>query len=314
MVFQVGLYESAFLDPEESGSVLASDDKVAAGYEAQLASVVMLKNDGVIAEGGDWSDKTVYIPQSYDIGIAGAFGPPTYSEGPTMDLDVAAQYFGTVLTDEVELDADGKVVSYTAPDLADVDMVLVGMDSPNSGGTFTNAGLTIAEDGTKTWTPLTLQYGEYVADGDSVRKTSISGDLLEDGTLENRSYFGNTAYITNAADLDAFKRAVAAVEASGKDIPVVTMLKAVNPIIPAEFEAESDAILVSFGTSDQALIEVALGQHEPSGRLPIQFPANMDTVEAQFEDVAKDMTPYTDANGNAYDYGFGLNYSGPIAQ
>jgi beta-glucosidase len=54
--------------------------------------------------------------------------------------------------------------------------------------------------------------------------------------------------------------------------------------------------------------------HEPSGRLPIQFPANMDTVEAQFEDVAKDMTPYTDANGNAYDYGFGLNWSGVIAE
>ena len=314
MSFQVGLYESAFLDPEESAAVLASDDKVEAGYEAQLASVVMLKNDGVVVEGAAEAakDMTVYIPQSYDIGIAGAFGPASYTEGPTLDLDVAAQYFGTVVTDTVEYDADGKVVSYTAPDLSDVDMVLVGMDSPNSGGTFTNAGLTVAEDGTKTWTPITLQYGPYVADGANVRQVSISGDILADGTKENRSYFGNTAYITNAADLDAFNRAAAAVEASGKDIPVVTMLKATNPTIPAEFEAKSDAILVSFGTSDQALIEVALGLYEPSGRLPIQFPANMDTVEAQFEDVAKDMTPYTDAAGNSYDFGFGLNWSGVI--
>lgn len=314
MVFQVGLYESAFLDPEESASVLASDDKVAAGYEAQLASVVMLKNDDVIVEGSDYSDKTVYIPQSYDIGIAGLFGEATYTRGPTMDLDVAAQYFGTVVTDEVELDADGKVISYTAPDLTDVDLVLVGMDSPNSGGAFTNAGLTVAEDGTKTWTPLTLQYRPYVADGDNVRKVSISGDILEDGTVENRSYFGNTAYITNAADLDAFERAVAAVEAAGKDIPVIAMLKAVNPVIPAEFEADADAILVSFGTSDRALIEVALGEYEPSGRLPIQFPLDMDTVEGQLEDVSKDMTPYTDANGNVYDFGFGLNFSGSIAE
>ena len=59
-------------------------------------------------------------------------------------------------------------------------------------------------------------------------------------------------------------------------------------------------------------IEVALGLYEPSGRLPIQFPANMDTVEAQFEDVAKDMTPYTAAAGNSYDFGFGLNWSGVI--
>ncbi|NTW40076.1 MAG: glycoside hydrolase family 3 protein [Cellulomonadaceae bacterium] len=314
MVFQVGLYESAFLDPEVSASVLASDDKVAAGYDAQLASVVMLKNDGVIAAGaeGDYSDKTVYIPQSYDTGIAGLFGPAAYTQGPTLDLEVAAQYFGTVVTDEVVLDADGKVVSYTAPDLTDVDMVIVGMDSPNSGGIFTNAGLTIAEDGTKTWTPITLQYGPYVADGANVRKVSIGGDILADGTVENRSYFGNTAYITNAADLDAFNRAAAAVAASGKDIPLVTMLKATNPTIPAEFEAASNAILVSFGTSDQALLEVALGLFEPSGRLPIQFPANMDTVEKQFEDVAKDVTPYTDAAGNVYDYGFGLNYAGPI--
>ncbi|WP_062302137.1 glycoside hydrolase family 3 N-terminal domain-containing protein [Demequina subtropica] len=314
MSFQAGLYESAMLDPEESATVLASDDKVEAGYNAQLASIVMLKNNGVIGDGTDWSDKTVYIPQSYDIGIAGMFGPAAYTEGPTMDLDVAAQYFGNVVTDTVEYEEDGTTVkSYTAPDMSDVDIVLVGMDSPNSGGTFTNAGLTIAEDGTRTWTPITLQYGEYVADGDNVRKVSIGGNILEDGTVENRSYFGNTAYITNAADLDAFERAVAAVEASGKDIPVVTALKAVNPTIPAEFEAASDAILVSFGTSDQALMDVAVGNFEPSGRLPIQFPADMDTVEAQFEDVAKDMTPYTDANGNAYDYGFGLNYSGAIS-
>jgi beta-glucosidase len=59
---------------------------------------------------------------------------------------------------------------------------------------------------------------------------------------------------------------------------------------------------------------VALGMHEPSGRLPIQFPADMDTVEAQFEDVAKDVTPYTDAAGNVYDYGFGLSWSGVIAE
>lgn len=311
MMFQVGLYESAFLDPEASAAVLASEDKLTAGYEAQLASIVMLKNDGVIAEGTDWSDTTVYIPQSYDVGLNSLFGEATYTEGPTLDVDVAAQYFGTVVTDEVEYDADGKVVGYTAPDLTDVDIVLVGMDSPTTGAVFANSGLN-AETGE--WTPLSLQYRPYTADGPNVRQVSISGDILPDGTKENRSYYGNSVTASNEADLDAFERAVAAVEASGKDIPVFSLLKAVSPVIPAEFEADADAILVSFGTSDQALIEVALGQHEPQGRLPIQFPADMDTVEAQLEDVAKDMTPYTDAAGNAYDYGFGLNWSGVIAE
>jgi len=312
-MFNPGLYENAFVDLDASKKILASDDKVKAGYAAQLDSVVMLKNDGdtiSASEAADWSDKTVYIPRSNNIGIAGAFGPAEYKEYPGLDLEVAEEFFGKVVTDEAVMDDDGVVTSYTAPDLSDVDLVLVGMNSPDNGGTFTNAG---RDPETKDFYPLSLQYRPYTADGDNVRKTSISGDLLEDGTRENRSYYGKTSKVLNEADLDAFERAVDAVEASGKDIPVLTVLKAANATIPAEFEADSDAIVVGFGTSDQALIEVALGLYEPKGRLPIQFPADMDTVEAQLEDVAKDMTPYTDANGNAYDYGFGLNYAGVIA-
>jgi beta-glucosidase len=38
----------------------------------------------------------------------------------------------------------------------------------------------------------------------------------------------------------------------------------------------------------------------------------MSTVEKQFEDVPHDMTPYKDAQGNVYDFGFGLNWKGVI--
>lgn len=312
MLFQPGLYENAYLDLEESKAVLASEDKVAAGYAAQLASAVMLKNDGETIAASDvesWKDKTVYIPRSYDTGFDGAFGPGEYTEGPGLDLETAEQYFGTVLTDEAVEDADGVVTSYTAPDLTDVDLVLVGMSSPNNGSNFTEAGQD-AETGA--WYPLSLQYRPYTADGENVRKVSISGDLLADGTQENRSYFGATSRIANESALDAFERATAAVEASGQDIPVITVLKAKNPTVPSEFEAASDAILVGFGISDQALIEVALGLSEPQGRLPIGFPASMDAVEAQLEDVGEDTEPYVDSAGNAYEFGFGLSYSGPI--
>ncbi|MHA7132865.1 glycoside hydrolase family 3 N-terminal domain-containing protein [Oerskovia turbata] len=313
MFFNPGLYENAYLDLDESKKVLASDEKVEAGYAAQLDSVVMVKNDGETVKASDaaaWKDKTVYIPRNYNTGFDGVFGPGEYIEGAGLDLEVAKEFFGNVVTDEAVTDADGKVTSYTAPDLSEVDLVLVGMDSPDNGSNFTKAGRD-AETGA--WYPLSLQYRPYTADGENVRKTSIAGDIQADGTQENRSYFGATSRIANESDLDAFERAAAAVEASGKDIPVITVLKAINPVVPAEFEGKSDAIVVGFGTSDKALIEVALGLYEPQGRLPMQFPANMDTVEAQFEDVAKDMTPYTDAAGNAYDYGFGLNYSGPIS-
>jgi beta-glucosidase len=42
------------------------------------------------------------------------------------------------------------------------------------------------------------------------------------------------------------------------------------------------------------------------------MPADMLTVEAQFEDVPRDMTAYKDSEGNTYDFAFGLNWKGVI--
>ncbi len=42
------------------------------------------------------------------------------------------------------------------------------------------------------------------------------------------------------------------------------------------------------------------------------MPANMETVESQLEDVSRDMECYVDSAGNAYDFAYGLNWSGVI--
>jgi len=46
--------------------------------------------------------------------------------------------------------------------------------------------------------------------------------------------------------------------------------------------------------------------------LPIQMPASMSTVEKQAEDTPHDMNCHEDSEGNKYDFGFGLNWSGII--
>ncbi|RTY76397.1 hypothetical protein [Flavobacterium sp. LS1R10] len=38
----------------------------------------------------------------------------------------------------------------------------------------------------------------------------------------------------------------------------------------------------------------------------------MTTVEKQLKDVPLDMIPHTDASGNVYNFGFGLNWKGVI--
>ena len=77
-------------------------------------------------------------------------------------------------------------------------------------------------------------------------------------------------------------------------------------------KARSDAIVASFGVQNQAILDIITGAAEPSGLLPLQMPDNMQTVEAQYEDVPHDMQAYTDSEGNTYDFGFGMNWKGVI--
>jgi beta-glucosidase len=129
---------------------------------------------------------------------------------------------------------------------------------------------------------------------------------------ENRSYFGETAIITNESHLDLLLSTAFAAK------KVIVALDVSNPMVFTEFEPEVDAILVGFGGNrsdylpDKAFLEVISGQVEPSGLLPFQMPANMETVEAQFEDVPRDMECHVDSDSNTYDFAFGLNWSGMI--
>jgi beta-glucosidase len=130
---------------------------------------------------------------------------------------------------------------------------------------------------------------------------------------ENRSYFGQKAIIRNESDLDLLLKTAASAK------KVIVALNVSNPMVFNEFEDKVDAILVGFGGDrssflpDKAFLEIIAGQVEPSGLLPLQMPADMETVEAQFEDVPRDMECHTDSEGNKYDFAFGLNWSGVIS-
>ena len=96
------------------------------------------------------------------------------------------------------------------------------------------------------------------------------------------------------------------------DRPVVCVIRMHNPCVLAELEPSADAILVQFGVQQAALFEIIAGKREPSALLPVQLPADMKTVEEHCEDLPFDMTAYRDTAGNCYDFGFGMNWSGPI--
>ena len=313
LIFAPGLFENPYLDIDESVSRVGNTEKKNDGYNAQLNSVVMLKNSNNIIheDDGKYADKKVYIPMTYIDSIPGMFN--TSSEAAwneSMSLDSAKKYFKEVITDIPVTDESGNIVSYTVPDLSDVDLVIVGMSSPNNGTNFSYAGLTTDENGKRKFYPLSLQYSKYVAQYG--RDLSIAGDILEDNTKENRSYNGNESKIYNSYDLTAMENAKNAIEKTGKDIPIICCMKASNAVCFGEFESFCDGIIVGFSVSDAALFDIVTGKFEPNGLLPIQMPKDMKTVEKQLEDVGLDMECYKDSNGSIYDFAFGLNYRGKI--
>jgi beta-glucosidase len=175
------------------------------------------------------------------------------------------------------------------------------IDAPTSGTGYS------AEDvrkGGNGYIPISLQYSDYTAE--HAREVSLAGgDRLEKSP--NRSYKGKSVKTVNKTDLETV---VETKKAMG-DKPVITVVSTGKPFVP-EFEPYSDAILVSFGCQNQALLDLISGAVEPSALLPMQLPADMKTVELQMEDVPFDMYRYVDADGNAYDFAYGLNWSGRI--
>ncbi len=76
----------------------------------------------------------------------------------------------------------------------------------------------------------------------------------------------------------------------------------------SEFEPLADGIAVQFGVTKAAMFRVLFGDAPAEGRLPYRLPKNMETIEKHCEDLFNDYEVYTDSEGNAYDYGFGLRF------
>lgn len=284
-IFQVGLFEDPYVDPQESKNVVGNPAFMKEGYDAQLKSIVLLKNRSHVLP--LQKNKTVYIPKRHIPASRDFFGnsTPEKDEYP-VNLDIVKKYFN--VTDD--------------PSKADLAIVFV--KSPDGGVGYDKEDKAKGGNG---YVPISLQYGSYTAE--YARAQSIAaGDPVVDPSVTNRSYKGKTVTASNISDLKSILDTKAAM--NGK--PVIVSMTLSRPAIVAEFEKQVDAIVVNFGVQDQALFDIFSGAAEPSGLLPVQMPANMKTVEEQKEDVPHDMECYVDSEGHKYDFGYGLNWKGII--
>lgn len=283
-IFQVGLFENPYIDPAVSVTIVGKPEFMQAGYDAQVKSIVVLKNKAAILPLAKM--KTVYIPKRFIPAAKDFFGntTPEKMEYP-VNMELVKKYF--TVTDD--------------PSKADVALVFV--KGPAGGVGYSKTDRETANG----YVPISLQYLPYTAV--YARPQSMaSGDPVVDSANTNRSYKGKVFTAANTTDLKSILDTQAAM--GGK--PVIVSMALGNPAVVAEFEKEVSGIIANFGVQDQALLDIISGAKEPSGLLPIQMPVNMKTVEQQKEDVPHDMECYVDSEGNKYDFAFGLNWKGVI--
>lgn len=282
-IFNVGIFENPYVDPEKAAEVVGCKEFVAAGYDAQVKSVVMIKNSGSALPKKE--RLKVYQPLRHvGEGLTHWQKPvPAYDEYP-FSAELLDKYYDVV----------------SSPDSAD--FALVSIKTP-----YGHWGYLMPGEGEHEgrYCPVSLQWGPYTAE--YARETSIAGGDPHEASA-NRSYKGVTEVSSNEADMYLVQQTKKAMG----DKPVIVVVAVDRPFVPAEIEPWSDAILLGFGVCNNALLDIISGKYEPYGLLPCQLPANMKTVEEQFEDIPFDMECYRDADGNVYDFAFGLDWSGPI--
>ncbi len=280
-LFRCGLFENPYLDPEESARVVGGEALRRAGFDAQLKSVVLLKNDGMLPIA---PKKKVYVPDR-TICARKSFIRSMEPERtlPGAPEALVADFFTPVRTPE------------------EADFALIFIESPLSDG-YSRAD---REAGGNGYLPVSLQYRPYAAD--TARSPSIAGGDFREAS-DDRSYRGKEGAAANEGDLDLVMDARKRMP--GK--PVIVCVRMHNPCVLSELEPYADAILTDFGVSREAVLTLVSGGAEPSALLPVQLPASMEAVEAHCEDRPLDIEPYRDACGNRYDFGFGLNWRGPI--
>jgi len=110
------------------------------------------------------------------------------------------------------------------------------------------------------------------------------GAIQDEGRLDFRN--GDDGY-------EAIKRAAAAV-------PTVVVVDVFRPAVLTNVREKVQGLVASFGSSDQAVLDVLSGHVEAKGRLPFELPSSMQAVEKQ--DPAKP----NDSERPLYPVGYGL--------
>lgn len=235
-------------------------------------------------------------------------------ENPYCDVEYAVSFVGNEESQKVNLEAAEKAMTLLKNDGilpldADAEQTILvcgpragDMDSLVGGWSSAQEGLTIA-----------AAVEEYAGEATKViyepEDVERIAELAEEAdviivSVGEPSYQHDPPWGYDTLEIvDSQQQILEAAKASGK--PIVTVVTGGRPYILTWCDENTNAILEAYYPGSQggiAIAETLYGLNNPTGKTPIQFPRDMESVNSQEGDVSFDL------ENPLYDYGWGLSY------
>lgn len=236
-------------------------------------------------------------------------------ENPYCDVDYAVSFVGNEENQKVNLQAareamtllknDGalpldpdaeQTILVCGPRAFDMDSLVGGWSSAQEGMTIADAVAAYAGENT---TVLTEK-----EDVEVIRELAQQADVIIVSVGEP-SYQHDPVWGYDTLEIVSSQQEILeAAVASGKT--VITVVTGGRPYILTWCDENTNAILEAYYPGAQggiAIGETLFGLNNPTGKTPMQFPRNMESVNDQEGDVSFDL------ENPLYDYGWGLSYN-----
>ena len=235
-------------------------------------------------------------------------------ENPYCDVDYAVSFVGNEENQKVNLQAareamtllknDGalplnpnakQTILVCGPRAFDTDSLVGGWSSAQDGLTIADAVAAYAGENT---TVLTEKEDVGV-----IKELAQQADVII-VSIGEPSYQHDPVWGYDTLEIvQSQQEVLEAAVASGKT--VITVVTGGRPYILTWCDENTNAILEAYYPGAKggiAIAETLFGMNNPTGKTPMQFPRNMESVNAQEGDVSFDL------ENPLYDYGFGLSY------
>ncbi len=235
-------------------------------------------------------------------------------ENPYCDVDYAVSFVGNEENQKVNLQAareamtllknDGalplnpdakQIILVCGPRAFDTDSLVGGWSSAQDGMTIADAVAAYAGENT---TVLTEK-----EDVEVIKELAQQADVII-VSIGEPSYQHDPVWGYDTLEIvQSQQEILEAAVASGKT--VITVVTGGRPYILTWCDENTNAILEAYYPGAKggiAIAETLYGMNNPTGKTPMQFPRDMESVNAQEGDVSFDL------ENPLYDYGFGLSY------